>query len=65
MERMHRYSPFLLVGLASGCPRVRCAGYMESIAIGKNLAAKNGYEIEAGQDIVTALKRVSAGRIYT
>jgi len=26
-------------------------GYMESIAIGKNLAAKNGYEIEAGQEL--------------
>jgi len=26
-------------------------GYMESIAIGKNLAAKNGYEIEAGQEM--------------
>ncbi|CAE7840745.1 SULTR2 [Symbiodinium sp. CCMP2592] len=25
-------------------------GYMESIAIGKNLAAKHGYELEAGQD---------------
>jgi len=26
-------------------------GYMESIAIGKNLAAKHGYEIEAGQEL--------------
>jgi len=26
-------------------------GYMESIAIGKNLAAKHGYEIEAGQEM--------------
>jgi sulfate transporter 4 len=26
-------------------------GYMESIAIGKSLAAKNGYEIEAGQEM--------------
>eukprot|EP00403_Amphidinium_massartii_P035925 CAMPEP_0178434114 /NCGR_PEP_ID=MMETSP0689_2-20121128/33257_1 /TAXON_ID=160604 /ORGANISM="Amphidinium massartii, Strain CS-259" /LENGTH=1417 /DNA_ID=CAMNT_0020056169 /DNA_START=102 /DNA_END=4355 /DNA_ORIENTATION=- len=26
-------------------------GYMESIAIGKNLAAKNGYEIEPGQEL--------------
>jgi len=27
-------------------------GYMESIAIGKNLAAKNGYEIGAGQEML-------------
>mmetsp|Transcript_1045 Transcript_1045/g.2927 ORF Transcript_1045/g.2927 Transcript_1045/m.2927 type:complete len:569 (-) Transcript_1045:10-1716(-) len=27
-------------------------GYMESIAIGKNLAAKNGYTIEAGQELL-------------
>lgn len=27
-------------------------GYMESIAIGKNLAATNGYEIEAGQEML-------------
>lgn len=27
-------------------------GYMESIAIGKNLAAKHGYEIEAGQELL-------------
>merc|ERR1719480_206503 len=27
-------------------------GYMESIAIGKNLAAKNGYEIEPGQELL-------------
>jgi len=27
-------------------------GYMESIAIGKNLAAKHGYEIEAGQEML-------------
>jgi len=26
-------------------------GYMESIAIGKNLASKHGYEIEAGQEM--------------
>eukprot|EP00440_Ansanella_granifera_P021241 gb/GFBE01023058.1/.p1 GENE.gb/GFBE01023058.1/~~gb/GFBE01023058.1/.p1 ORF type:complete len:893 (+),score=180.88 gb/GFBE01023058.1/:1-2679(+) len=26
-------------------------GYMESIAIGKNLAAKHGYELEAGQEL--------------
>lgn len=26
-------------------------GYMESIAIGKSLAAKHGYEIEAGQEM--------------
>ncbi|CAE8606096.1 unnamed protein product [Polarella glacialis] len=30
-----------------------CAiGYMESIAIGKNLAAKHGHEIEAGQELL-------------
>lgn len=27
-------------------------GYMESIAIGKNLAAKHGYELEAGQELL-------------
>lgn len=27
-------------------------GYMESIAIGKNLAAKHGYEIDAGQEML-------------
>eukprot|EP00438_Fugacium_kawagutii_P023876 Skav233790 [mRNA] locus=scaffold780:314761:320666:- [translate_table: standard] len=27
-------------------------GYMESIAIGKNLAATNGYEIDAGQEML-------------
>jgi len=27
-------------------------GYMESIAIGKNLASKNGYEVEAGQEML-------------
>jgi len=27
-------------------------GYMESIAIGKNLASKHGYEIEAGQEML-------------
>jgi len=27
-------------------------GYMESVAIGKNLAARNGYEIDAGQEML-------------
>ena len=27
-------------------------GYMESIAIGKNLAATNGYDIDAGQEML-------------
>ena len=27
-------------------------GYMESIAIGKNLAAKHGYSLEAGQELL-------------
>lgn len=38
----------LVIGTAiSSC----LIGYMESIAIGKNLAAKHGYEIEAGQEM--------------
>jgi len=40
--------PSVLATAVSAC----LIGYMESIAIGKNLAAKHGYEIEAGQEML-------------
>jgi len=41
------YLPRLLPTALSAC----LIGYMESIAIGKNLAAKHDYEIDAGQEL--------------
>ncbi|CAJ1393858.1 unnamed protein product [Effrenium voratum] len=40
--------PIVLGTAVSSC----LIGYMESIAIGKNLAATNGYDIEAGQEML-------------
>lgn len=40
-------------------------GYMESIAIGKNLAAKHGYEIEAGQELFALGMSNLVGSIFS
>jgi sulfate transporter 4 len=40
--------PLLMPTAISAC----LIGYMESVAIGKNLAAKHGYEIDAGQEMM-------------
>mmetsp|Transcript_2527 Transcript_2527/g.7108 ORF Transcript_2527/g.7108 Transcript_2527/m.7108 type:complete len:831 (-) Transcript_2527:236-2728(-) len=42
-----RYVPTVLPTALSVC----LIGYMESIAIGKNLAAQHGYDIDAGQEL--------------
>jgi len=40
-------------------------GYMESIAIGKNLAAKHGYEIDAGQEMLAVGLANLVGSVFS
>lgn len=40
-------------------------GYMESIAIGKNLAAKNGYELDPGQELLALGMANLAGAAFS